>query len=49
MRDEVMALATKLWFLGSLLARSRVALLELEGGKDWVRAAALKDEGARDG
>jgi len=45
----VMALATKLWFFGSLLARSRVALLELEGGKDWVRAAALNDEGGRDG
>ncbi len=36
-----MALATKFWFAGSLLSRSRVDLLELEGGKDWVRQLAL--------
>lgn len=30
-------LGTKLWFIGSLLARTRVALIEQESGKDWVR------------
>jgi len=39
----IMALATHLWFFGSLLARSRVNLLELEGGKQWVRAVVLGD------
>ncbi|GIX36406.1 MAG: heme ABC transporter permease [Lysobacteraceae bacterium] len=33
----LMALGTKLWFAGSLLRRTRVALLEAEAGKDWVR------------
>jgi len=36
-----MALATHLWFFASLLTRARVGLLELDGGKDWVRAIAL--------
>jgi heme exporter protein C len=42
----LMALATHLWFFGSLLARTRVGLLELDGGKEWVRSIALA-EGAR--
>ena len=41
-----MALATHVWFFGSVLARTRNGLLELDGGKDWVRAIALA-EGAR--
>ena len=36
-----MALATHLYFFGSLLVRARIGLLELEGGKDWVRKLAL--------
>jgi len=36
-----LAFATKLWFVGSLLARTRVALVEAEIGKDWVRTALL--------
>ena len=36
-----MTLATHIWFFASLLARSRVSLLELEGGKDWAREVAL--------
>ncbi len=32
-----MTIGTKLWFAGSLLARTRAALLEQESGKDWVR------------
>ncbi|MDR2013794.1 MAG: heme ABC transporter permease [Rhodanobacter sp.] len=39
----VMALATHLWFFGTLLARTRTGLLELDGGKDWVRALVLTD------
>ncbi len=31
------AMGTKLWFIGSLFARTRTALLEMESGKDWVR------------
>ena len=31
---------TKLWFVASLLARTRVAMLELESGKDWARRSA---------
>ena len=42
----LMALATKLWFIASLFARARVELLELEGGKDWARAEALRTEAA---
>jgi heme exporter protein C len=33
-------LATKAWFVGSLLQRARVLNLEAEAGKDWARAAA---------
>lgn len=32
-----MTFGTKLWFVASLLARGRAAMLELESGKDWVR------------
>ena len=39
-----MAIATHLWFFGSLLVRSRIGLLELDGGKDWARTVALEDE-----
>lgn len=35
-----MTFGTKLWFVGSLLARTRVAMLDLESGKDWARRAA---------
>ena len=38
-----MALSTHLYLGWSLLGRARVALLELEGGKDWARAIALKE------
>jgi heme exporter protein C len=34
----LMALATHLYFFASLLARSRVGLLAVEGGKEWARA-----------
>ncbi|KAB2899818.1 MAG: heme ABC transporter permease [Dokdonella sp.] len=44
----LMALATHIWFFGSVLMRARIALLQLEGGKDWVRKVAL-DEGAAGG
>ncbi len=33
----LMALATHLYFFASLLARARVGLLAVEGGKEWVR------------
>ena len=36
-----MALATKLYFGGALLTRARVAVLEQESGKDWVRDVVL--------
>ena len=36
----VMVLATKFWFVGSLLQRARADNLEREAGKDWARAAA---------
>ena len=39
----LMALATKFWFGASLLARSRVALLELESGKEWAQAILLEE------
>jgi len=35
----LMALATKFWFLGSLAARSRMALMEADADKAWVREA----------
>jgi len=41
----LMALATKLWFVASLLARTRTALLELEGGKEWAREEAMRSGG----
>ncbi|MEO5558627.1 MAG: heme ABC transporter permease [Dokdonella sp.] len=44
-----MALATHLWFFGSLLVRTRVGLLELDGGKDWVRTIALAEPPRRIG
>ena len=34
-----LAFGTKLWFMGSLLARTRVAIAEAERSKDWVRRA----------
>ncbi|MBB5208328.1 heme ABC transporter permease [Chiayiivirga flava] len=35
-----MTFGTKLWFVASLLARTRVAMLDLESGKDWARRSA---------
>jgi len=35
-----MIVATKLWFIGSLLARARADNLRREAGKDWVRKLA---------
>jgi heme exporter protein C len=32
-----MIVATKLWFVGSLLARARADNLRREAGKDWIR------------
>jgi heme exporter protein C len=32
-----MTFGTKFWFAGSLLARTRMALLEMDQAKDWVR------------
>ncbi|HVF35067.1 MAG TPA: heme ABC transporter permease [Candidatus Saccharimonadia bacterium] len=37
----MMALATHVYFFASVFARARVALIEQEGGKDWVRELAL--------
>ena len=36
----LMTVGTKLWFVGSLLARTQGAMIELEAGKDWVRRIA---------
>ncbi|MDZ4350027.1 MAG: heme ABC transporter permease [Xanthomonadaceae bacterium] len=36
----VMVVATKFWFLASLLQRTRVDMLSREAGKDWARAVA---------
>jgi heme exporter protein C len=36
-----MAFGTKVWFLASWLARTRLAMLELESGKAWVQALSL--------
>jgi len=33
-------IASKAWFVGSLLQRARVMNLDQESGKDWVRATA---------
>lgn len=35
----LMALATKFWFGASLLARTRIALIEFEAGKEWAQTA----------
>ena len=39
----VMALATHLYYFASLLGRARADLLDLEGGKQWVRELVLED------
>ena len=44
-----MALATHLYFFGSLLVRTRIGLLELDGGKDWVRSIAFGRSPAKTG
>ena len=44
-----MALATHLYFFGSLLVRTRIGLLELDGGKDWARSIALGESHERAG
>ena len=44
-----MTIGTKLWFVGSLLARTRTAMVELEQGKDWVRQLAAPGPVARGG
>lgn len=43
----LMALATHIWFFGSVLARTRTGLLELDGGKEWVRRIALEEGAGR--
>ncbi len=43
----LMALATHMWFFGSVLARARTGLLELDGGKEWVRRIALAEGAGR--
>ena len=35
-----MVVGTKLWAIGSLLARARADNLQREAGKDWVRRLA---------
>ncbi|MGH8049094.1 MAG: heme ABC transporter permease CcmC [Arenimonas sp.] len=40
----VMTLATKFWFLGSVLKRTRAMNLEHEAGKDWARELAGADQ-----
>ncbi len=44
----LMALATHIWFFASVFARSRVNLLELEAGKEWARAEALRAGGSHE-
>ncbi len=41
----LMAIGTKAWFVGSLLQRARAAMIDLERGKDWVRALATREDG----
>lgn len=41
----VLVLATKFWFVASLLQRARNEMLEREAGKDWARAAATAAAG----
>ena len=38
----VLTLATKAWYVASLFRRTRVGLLTLERGKDWVRTLAAE-------
>lgn len=40
----IMAVATKLYFGGALLARTRIAVLAQESGKEWVRELVLGKE-----
>lgn len=40
-----MTIGTKLWFAGSLLSRTRSAVMELEANKDWVRRLAAGGAG----
>lgn len=40
----VMTLATKFWFLGSVLKRTRAMNLEHESGKDWAKKLAGADQ-----
>jgi len=42
-----MIIATKLWFIGSLLARARADNLRREAGKDWVLRLARGTEASR--
>ncbi|MEP6881492.1 MAG: heme ABC transporter permease CcmC [Dokdonella sp.] len=44
----LLALATHIWFFASVFARSRVNLLELEAGKEWARAEALRAGGSHE-
>ena len=37
----LMLAAVQLWFFASLFVRTRAGLIELDGGKDWARDAAL--------
>jgi len=39
----LMFVASKLYFLGSLLMRARVTLIQQESGKAWVRQALAID------
>ena len=43
-----LAFATHMYFFASLFARARVALLELESGKEWVRALLPATETSHD-
>jgi heme exporter protein C len=42
----LMVIATKFWFVGSLLARARADNLRREAGKDWVAKLAAAKEAA---
>jgi heme exporter protein C len=42
----LMAAATHVWFFASVFARARVAVLEQEAGKDWVRELARAEAAA---
>ena len=43
-----LAFATHVYFFASVFARTRVALLELESGKDWVRALLPATQASHD-